>query len=159
MLSFKQFMTEKTEESGHTELVQKFLNHAGPEYNTHVYGKRDNCGFACWEMAHWAEKRGIKLNRVQGEFKADRVVDDKQDFSPDMKREFRQSGLDFNKREHRKQWLDNHPRYKDEWKNIPHYWLEDEHGTIHDPSGHAQIIKGKFAKDLHPSRYFPNKES
>jgi hypothetical protein len=72
-----------------------------------------------------------------------------------MKKEFSNSGLNFNNKEHRRQWIESNPKYSEEWKKIPHYWTIDEKGKIHDPSGHLQIIKQKFSSDLHPSRYEP----
>ena len=154
MLKFKSFLLESN--NGHSNLVNDFLNDLQTKPNLQFYKKRDNCGPACSDLISYAKKRGIELKRVRGEFHGDSVVHDKKDFTSDMKNEFKSSGLDFNNASHRKQWLENHPKYKDEWKKIPHYWTVDNSGNIHDPTGNEQIIKTGLSSDLNKNRYHSN---
>ena len=130
-------------------LVDKFLKSTGGKY-----GKRDQCGPACLDFIDWAKKQGIELKRVRGEFVADQVVSAKADFTPEMKKEFAQSGLDWNSAADRKAWIEQ-SKYAEEWKRVPHYWTVDKDGNIHDPSGYQQLVKTGLAKDLDPSRYIP----
>jgi hypothetical protein len=130
-------------------LVDKFLKATGGKY-----GKRDQCGPACLDFIDWAKQQGIELKRVRGEFVADEVVHAKADFTPEMKKEFMQSGLDWNSAADRKAWIEQ-SKYAEEWKRVPHYWTVDKDGNIHDPSGYQQLVKTGLAKDLDPSRYIP----
>jgi len=130
-------------------LVDKFLKATGGKY-----GKRDMCGPACLDFIDWAKQQGIELKRVRGEFVADEVVSAKADFTPEMKKEFAQSGLDWNSAADRKAWIEQ-SKYAEEWKRVPHYWTVDKDGNIHDPSGYQQLVKTGLAKDLDPSRYIP----
>lgn len=151
MKTFKEFISEEMS-STHTDLIKDFLDSATPKEKIN-YTKRDNCGPACLDLISHAKKKNINLTRVRGYFKGDNVLHSKQDFTKEMKNEFSSSGLDFNNREHRKQWIDDNPKYSEEWKKIPHYWTKDDQGNIHDPTGHSQIISKSYSKDLHPSRY------
>lgn len=131
-------------------LLSNFSKEYTPSCN---YNKRDNCGPSALDFLDWADSKGIKgLKRMKGYFKADSVVHDKADFTKEMKKEFLASGMDFNSASARKKWLED-SKYADEWKRIPHYWVEDGKGNIYDPSGQGQIIKTGLAKDLSKSRY------
>lgn len=133
-----------------SDLVDEFLKSTGGKY-----GKRDMCGPACLDFRDWARReKGIELKRVRGEFVADEVVSAKADFTPEMKKEFAQSGLDWNSAADRKAWIEQ-SKYAEEWKRVPHYWTVDSEGNIHDPSGYQQLVKTGLAKDLDPSRYIP----
>jgi hypothetical protein len=151
MKSFKEFISEE-DKTTHTNLVSDFLNSTNPTTRK-FYSTRDNCGPACYDLIDHAKSKGINLKLIRGEFKGDSVVHSKKDFTKEMKKEFKSSGLDFNNKEHRKQWIETNPKYSEEWKNIPHYWTKDEKGNIHDPTGNSQIIKKGFSKDLNSSRY------
>lgn len=132
------------------DLVDEFLASTKQKY-----GKRDQCGPACLDFISWARnEKGIELKRVRGEFVADQVVSAKADFTPEMKKEFAQSGLDWNSAADRKAWIEQ-SEYAEEWKRVPHYWTVDSEGNIHDPSGYQQLVKTGLAKDLDPSRYIP----
>ena len=137
------------QEEANDSLVDKFLKATGGKY-----GKRDMCGPACLDFIDWAKQQGIELKRVRGEFVADEVVSAKADFTPEMKKEFAQSGLDWNSAADRKAWIEQ-SEYAEEWKRVPHYWTVDKDGNIHDPSGYQQLVKTGLAKDLDPSRYIP----
>jgi hypothetical protein len=152
MKTFKDFVLE-TEDSAHTDLVKDFMNSDNYKRYSCDYSKRDNCGVAAADLMIHAEKKGIRLRKAIGYFKGDETLHSKKDFTSKMKQEFSTSGLDFNNTNHRKQWIENNPKYASAWKEIPHSWTVDEHGKIHDPSGHLQILKSGLAKDLHPSRY------
>ncbi|MEM2159378.1 MAG: hypothetical protein QXN55_00280 [Candidatus Nitrosotenuis sp.] len=84
------------------------------------------------------------MKRVKGEFKADKVVYDKADFTKEMRTDFisRKYG-DFNSAADRKRFIEEF--YPEEWKLIPHYWVEDSRKNIYDPSGYPQFIKLKLA--------------
>ena len=138
-----------TENFADGSLVDKFLKATGGKY-----GKRDNCGPACLDFIDWAKQQGIELKRVRGEFVADEVVSAKADFTPEMKKEFMQSGLDWNSAKDRKAWIEQ-SEYAEEWRRVPHYWTVDKDGNIHDPSGYQQLVKTGLAKDLDPKRYIP----
>jgi len=137
------------QEEANGSLVDKFLKATGGKY-----GKRDMCGPACLDFIDWAKQQGIELKRVRGEFVADEVVSAKADFTPEMKKEFAQSGLDWNSAADRKAWIEQ-SEYAEEWKRVPHYWTVDKDGNIHDPSGYQQLVKTGLASDLDPSRYIP----
>lgn len=145
--TYKDIYNEADEING--SLVDKFLKATGGKY-----GKRDMCGPACLDFIDWAKQQGIELKRVRGEFVADEVVSAKADFTPEMKKEFMQSGLDWNSAADRKAWIEQ-SKYAEEWKRVPHYWTVDKDGNIHDPSGYQQLVKTGLAKDLDPSRYIP----
>lgn len=125
------------------------------------YSIRDNCGPACLDMWAWVNKNNktlpnkspIVLKRVKGFFKADVVVSDKEDFTYEMKQEFKLTNKDFNKDSDRKSFIESNPKYKEEWKLIPHYWLVDQNNEIYDPTGNLQFIKTGLSKDLNKKRY------
>jgi hypothetical protein len=114
--------------------------------------KRDNCGPAAIDFRNWAQSLGIKLKRIEGFFHADKVVSGKRDFTPEMKDEFLDQGGNFNNPKEREEWVEN-SKYSDQWKFIPHYWLEDNKGTVYDPVGQEQFIDMGYAKDLNKKRY------
>lgn len=148
---FKFFMIE---ESDIVKSFSKDKTAHGAVTGVKNYGKRDNCGPACYDLMHHAkEKHGVKLRFVTGHFHADHPVHEKGDFTKDMKNEFKKTGKDFNNKDHRKEFIENHPVHSKENKKIPHHWTEDNEGNIHDPSGHAQFVKKRLSKDLDKSRY------
>ena len=149
MITFKEFRLLHLLESN---LIDDFHKSCSSE-QLRSYSKRDNCGPAALDFIDHHAKNGVKLTRVRGNFVADHAVHDKNDFTPDMKKEFYTTNKDFNNKDHRKEFIENHPKYKEEWKKIPHYWTKDEQGNIHDPSGHSQFIKSGLSKDLDKSRY------
>ena len=139
-------------ESKPSTLVAEFLASLSPG-ELDYYRIRDNCGPAALHMKDWARERGIELHRYHGHFAADHVVHDKDDFTKEMKHDFAQQGLDFNDPQQRKEYIELHPTYSEEWKKVPHYWLQDDQGNIYDPVGHIQFVKTGLARDLNPSRY------
>jgi len=139
-------------ESSSTNLVSNFLNSISPK-ELGYYSIRDNCGPSALHMISWANERGLELQRYGGYFVADNVVYDKADFTKEMKREFLQQGLDFNDSQARKEFIESNPEYSEEWKKVPHYWLQDKQGNIYDPTGYIQFVKTGLAKDLNASRY------
>lgn len=139
-------------ESNSSTLVNEFLQSISPK-ELKYYSIRDNCGPAALHMMDWAKKKGLELKRFGGYFKADTVVSAKADFTPAMRRELINAGLDFNDPIQRKQFLESNPEYSEEWKNIPHYWLQDSQGNVFDPTGYIQFIKTGLAGDLSPTRY------
>ena len=143
----KEFPVESITES--SDLVDEFLKSTGQKFS-----KRDTCGPACIDFISWARQKGIELKRVRGEFVADQVVHAKADFTPEMKQEFMQSGLNWNSAKDRKAWIEQ-SEYAEEWQRVPHYWTVDKDGNIHDPSGYQQLVKTGLASDLDPSRYIP----
>ena len=140
------------EGSEHEGLVLQFLKSITPK-ELRYYSIRDNCGPAALHMMDWAKEKGIELHRVNGYFVADNVVYDKADFTKEMKHEFLQQGLDFNDPKSRQEFIASNPKYSKEWKKVPHYWLQDDRGTVYDPTGYIQFIKTGLAKDLDKSRY------
>ena len=147
--SVKQGVAEGSEHEG---LVLQFLKSITPK-ELRYYSIRDNCGPAALHMMDWAKEKGIELHRVNGYFVADNVVYDKADFTKEMKHEFLQQGLDFNDPKSRQEFIASNPKYSKEWKKVPHYWLQDDRGTVYDPTGYIQFIKTGLAKDLDKSRY------
>lgn len=139
-------------ESVSSDLVSTFLKSISPK-ELRLYSVRDNCGPAALHMKDWAEGQGINLQRYGGYFTADNVVYDKADFTKDMKKEFLRQGLNFNDTEARKQFIETNPKYSEEWKKIPHYWLQDSQGQVYDPTGYIQFVKTGLAKDLNSARY------
>ena len=129
-------------------LTKQFLDKVSPNMMK-FYSKRDNCGPACLDMMSMFPH----LKRIRGYFRADSVVHDKNDFTPEMKKEFHKTGMDFNNPLHRKQFIETSPKYAEEWKKIPHFWLKDADGNIHDPVGDLQFIKTGFSTDLNKNRY------
>lgn len=134
------------------DLVTEFLKSISPR-ELRYYSVRDNCGPAALHMMDWAATKGIELKRQGGYFVADEVVYDKEDFTREMKKEFAQQGLNFNDSNARKQFIESNPKYSEEWKKVPHYWLQDARGEIYDPTGYIQFIKTGLASDLSKSRY------
>ncbi len=122
------------------------------------YGTRDNCGPAAYAFIDWAENTmGMgNLGIVSGYFRADDVIHDKTDFTKDMKKEFKSSGLDFNNPDDRKTWILN-SKYAEKYHYVPHMWVINGNEII-DPSGDAQFIKKGLASDLRPGRYSDNKQ-
>ncbi len=134
------------------DLIQQFRQEAGPS-QCNLYDKRDNCGPAALDFISWAESKGIEgLKRIDGYFKADIPVSSKNDFTEEMKQEFLNDGGDWDDAEERFEWLSN-SEYAEQWKYIPHYWVEDTNGKIYDPSGQQQFIGAGYAKDINPDRY------
>ena len=133
-------------------IVSKFLQNITSR-EKRSYNIRDNCGPAALHMMDWAKSLGINLDRVGGYFVADQVVSDKAEFTKEMKREFLKQGLDFNDPKQRKSFIESDSKYSEEWKNIPHYWLQDQQGNVYDPTGYAQFIATGLANDLDSSRY------
>ena len=117
-----------------------------------MFCKRDGCGPAALDLKSFAKERGIELKRIEGFFHADKVASEKKDFTPEMKDEFLDQGGNFNNAKEREEWVEN-SKYSDQWKFIPHYWLEDNKGTVYDPVGQEQFIDMGFAKDLNKERY------
>ena len=120
------------------------------------YSIRDNCGQAALDFIDFAKKQGIELHRVRGYFKADSIVYDKADFTSVMKKEFKDSGLNFNLDSDRKKWIEQSKYFK-EYHEIPHYWTIDSKNKIYDPSGYLQFVNTGLSKDLNKSRYFNGK--
>lgn len=139
-------------ESSSTDLVSQFLKSIPPK-ELKYYSIRDNCGPAALHMMRWAREKGLELQRYGGYFVADNVVYDKADFTKEMKREFLQQGLDFNDPHSRKEFIESTPEYSEEWKKVPHYWLQDKQGNVYDPTGYIQFVNTGLAKDLAPLRY------
>ena len=117
-----------------------------------MFCKRDGCGPAALDLKSFAKERGIELKRIEGFFHADKVASEKKDFTPEMKDEFLDQGGNFNNAKEREEWVEN-SKYSDQWKFIPHYWLEDDKGNVYDPVGQEQFIDMGFAKDLNKERY------
>lgn len=118
-----------------------------------IYGKRDNCGPAALDFISWAKSKGIKdLKRINGYFKADIPVSSKKDFTHEMKQEFLSDGRNWDSAKERFEWISN-SQYAEQWKYIPHYWVEDSNNKIYDPVGQLQFIDTGYAKDLNSNRY------
>lgn len=133
-------------------LVQQFRQEAGSQ-QCNIYDKRDNCGPAALDFISWAESKGIKdLKRIDGFFKADIPVSSKRDFTSEMKQQFLKDGGNWDSAKERFEWVSN-SQYAEQWKYIPHYWVEDTNGKIYDPTGQQQFINKGYAKDLNPDRY------
>ena len=137
---------------GKAGLIQQFRQEVGPKQCS-IYDKRDNCGPATLDFISWAKSKGIKdLKRIDGYFKADIPVSSKKDFTREMKQEFLNDGGDWNNAKERFKWISK-SKYAEQWKYIPHYWVEDSNGKIYDPTGQQQFIDAGYAKDLNPDRY------
>jgi translation elongation factor EF-1beta len=130
-------------------LVDNFLSSL-TDKEIKFYSIRDNCGPCCLDFISYAAKQGVNLKRVRGEFRVDSVVHDKSDFTPDMKTEFRSSGLNFNDSKDRKHWIEQ-SKYSESWHLIPHYWCIDSRGIIYDPAGVLQFKN--VSSDLSKNRY------
>lgn len=152
MKTLRQFLIEE-KLYGHSSLVDEW--HKTLSSKEHEkYAKRGNCGWASYTFKKWAkEKKGVELNYVRGHFATDKIVSERKDLSKDMKKELRNNGKDINNSEHRHNYIKNHPIAQKHYHMIPHEWTTDQHGTIHDPSGHGQFVKAGLASDLNPKRY------
>jgi hypothetical protein len=134
------------------DLIDKFRQEVGPKQCS-IYDKRDNCGPAALDFISWAESKGIKdLKRIDGYFKADIPVSSKKDFTREMKQEFLNDGGNWDSNKERFDWVSN-SKYAEQWKYIPHYWVEDSKGNVFDPTGYQQFVNAGYAKDLLPYRY------
>ena len=144
--------TDSLNEDTTIDLVQQFRQEAGFQ-QCNIYDKRDNCGPTALDFISWAESKGIKdLKRINGYFKADIPVSTKRDFTREMKQEFLNDGGDWNNAKDRFEWISN-SQYSEQWKYIPHYWVENPNGKIYDPVGQQQFIDAGYSKDLNPDRY------
>lgn len=115
--------------------------------------KRENILVGIQDFILWILKNyGLSVYSVKGVFFLENIVFDKQDFSPDMKLEFKQSGLNFNKQEDRKSWIENSP-YSEELKKVTHIWCLDSRNNIYDPFGVLQFLKKGKIPDLSFDRY------
>ena len=133
-------------------LIQQFRQEAGSQQCS-IYDKRDNCGPAALDFISWAESKGIKdLKRIRGFFRADIPVSGKRDFTREMKQEFLKDGGNWNSAKERFEWISN-SKYKEQWKYIPHFWVEDSKGRIYDTVGQQQFIDAGYSKDLNSDRY------
>ena len=140
------------EEASPESLIAQWKQTISPS-ELKYFCKRDNCGPAALSFMQFLTKHGAQeLNRVEGYFKADSVVYDKADFTEEMKQEFISDGGNWNDANDRKQWIET-SEYADQWKFIPHYWVQDSQGNIYDPVGEEQFIKTKLAADLNKDRY------
>jgi len=132
------------------DLIQKFLNEYDFMYDP---GKRDNCGLAASDMMIWIDNNyGIKTKRIRGWFYCNEFVYSKKDFTPEMKYKLIKDGYVWDSSSSRKKWLlDN--GYSEDYKFVPHYWLEDKQKNIIDPSGDLQFIKTGLVSNLNNDRY------
>lgn len=135
-----------------TPPVEDFLASV-PQVQRVWYYKRDNCGPAALDLIEFAKKRNVQLARVRGCFTADVPVSAKADFTPEMKQQLIDSGLDFNNEADRNTFINSNQEYAEEWKNIPHFWTVDSEGAIHDPSGYYQFVRTALAADTDRWRY------
>ena len=137
----------KSVEEKATLLFTTFMeNHWKPSY-----GVRDNCGPAALDLMDFFKENGINSKRVRGEFLCDIPIHAKKDFSKEMIDEFNKSGLDFNNKIDRLNWI-TESTYYEEWKKCPHYWVVVE-SLIFDPSGDAQFVSSGLSSDTNLDRY------
>jgi len=139
-------------QDGKADLIQQFRKESGIKQCS-IYDKRDNCGPAAIDFISWAKSKGIEgLKRINGYFKADIPASSKRDFTREMKQEFLNDGGNWDSDKERFDWISN-SKYAEQWKYIPHYWVEDTNGKIYDPVGQQQFIDTGYAKDINPDRY------
>ena len=139
-------------QDGKADLIQQFRKESGIKQCS-IYDKRDNCGPAAIDFISWAKSKGIEgLKRINGYFKADIPASSKRDFTREMKQEFLNDGGNWDSDKERFDWISN-SKYAEQWKHIPHYWVEDTNGKIYDPVGQQQFIDTGYAKDINPDRY------
>ena len=97
--TFTEFLLSE-KESKNDSLVEEFIKTRSPR-EISFYSKRDNCGPAALDFISWAKtEKGISLKRVKGTFLADKVVSEKEDFTPGMRKVFKDAGLVFNNPKH-----------------------------------------------------------
>lgn len=149
-ITFKIFLESQN------NLIDEFLDENKRQIS--FYKIRDNCGPAALDFISFCKKKGMKMKKISGFFKADHVVYEKNDFTKEMINELKADGYDFNKSTDRKKFLESNPKYREEWKLIPHFWAEDSEGNLYDPSGKLQFIDTKLSSDLNKSRYKKEKE-
>ncbi len=145
--------------SSGSKIVKQFRKELGSQ-QCNIYDKRDNCGPAASDFVMWTElnpsvvrQYGIKdLKIIRGFFKGDIPVSAKKDFTREMKKEFLKDGGNWNNDKERFEWISN-SKYAEQWKYIPHYWVEDSKGKIYDPVGQQQFIDAGYSKDLNSDRY------
>ena len=147
--------------SSGSKIVKQFRKELGSQ-QCNIYDKRDNCGPAALDFISWAELNpsvmkdyGVNakdLKRIRGFFKADIPVSGKRDFTREMKQEFLKDGGNWNSAKERFEWISN-SKYKEQWKYIPHFWVEDSKGRIYDTVGQQQFIDAGYSKDLNSDRY------
>ena len=145
--------------SSGSKIVKQFRKELGSQ-QCNIYDKRDNCGPAASDFVMWTElnpsvvrQYGIKdLKIIRGFFKGDIPVSAKKDFTREMKKEFLKDGGNWNNDKERFEWISN-SKYAEQWKYIPHYWVEDSKGKIYDPVGQQQFIDAGYSEDLNSDRY------
>lgn len=120
---------------------------------TFIYGqKRDNCGVIAGDFSLYMKNRGIKIERVKGDFLNDKGSFKELDFYKEELIDMKNKNLNPKSLEDRIKYCDIMSLH-DRQKKIPHYWNVDENGIIIDLSGYSQFIKTKMSKDINFKRY------
>jgi len=120
---------------------------------TFIYGqKRDNCGVIAGDFSLYMKNRGIKIERVKGDFLNDKGSFKELDFYKEELIDMKNKNLNPKSLEDRIKYCDI-MSLQERQKKIPHYWNVDENGIIIDLSGYSQFVKTKMSKDLNFKRY------
>lgn len=132
------------------EVIVELLNYDPQCFLTSQ--KRDECGYIAIVLEMFAEKKGINLKRIRGEFYTDQIQLKKLDFFKEDLVSMVNEGLNPNNKDDRLTFVVRH-NLEERQKLIPHYWNEDQHGNIIDLSGYWQFIHSGMAKDMNIKRY------
>jgi hypothetical protein len=132
------------------KLIDEFLKNYTSNYNPKIRG---NCGFVTSDLMLWMENKfKIQTKRIFGWFYCDDFVSSKKDFTPEMRNKLIEDGYEWNSKKSRREWLILND-FSEEYRFIPHYWLEDMKGSIIDPTGYFQFIETNLSSDLKENRY------
>ena len=120
-----------------------------------LYGqKRDNCGVIAADFAFFAQKKGLEIIRVRGEFVTNKGSFKKKDFYKEELEAMSSVGLNPNMLEDRMLFAEQNG-LTERQKRIPHYWNVDSEGLIIDLSGFSQFVIAGLSKNIENSRYIP----
>jgi hypothetical protein len=120
---------------------------------TFIYGqKRDNCGVIAGDFSLYMKNRGIKIERVRGDFLNDKGSYKELDFYKEELIDMKNKNLNPKLLEDRIKYCDIMSLHERQ-KMIPHYWNVDESGNIIDLSGYSQFVKTKLSQDINFKRY------
>lgn len=116
--------------------------------------ERDYCSEPVALLTWFAAKHGLKVEKVYGAFKVDKLLFDKADFHDAELAQMKAERFNPNKKTDRIKFAQKHNMI-DSLKLIPHYWNE-YNGKIIDLTAQAQFVDSGLAADISNSRYTTN---
>ena len=113
--------------------------------------ERDYCSEPVALLTWFAAKHGLKVEKVYGAFKVDKLLFDKADFHDAELAQMKAEGLNPNKKTDRIKFAQKH-NMLDSLRLVPHYW-STHNGQIIDFTAQTQFVDSGLAADTSNSRY------